>query len=75
MRDRHVCVHEHLETNFSLNIIIMTFRTYVNNGITVYCIYGSSGALLIQTTSWLIAKRLINLGYLDTSKIPDEVYI
>ena len=53
----------------------MTFKRYFNNGITVYCIYGSSGALLVQTTSWLIAKRLIDMGYLDTSKIPDEVYL
>jgi len=53
----------------------MTCSEYINSrGEWVYVVYDQQFRLILQTTSLKLAREYCDLGFLDTSKIPDTVY-
>jgi hypothetical protein len=45
------------------------------SGSTVYTIVNQTGKIVLITTSLLLARTFGNMQFLDTSKIPNTVYL
>ena len=53
-----------------------SFSVYINSfGERTYVVYSPIGKIIVQTTSIKLVKLFCDLGYLDTSKIPDTVWL
>ena len=70
MRDRHTCVHEHFGT---INNYTMRAEMYWYKNYRMYVVYNNTNQVVIITSDFKQVKQL--LGFLDTSKIPETVYI